>query len=91
MDNKRNLAVIPARSGSKGVKDKNIRLLNNKPLMAYTIEAAKKSNIFNVFMFQQIVPSMQRLQSSMVRKFHFYEAVNWHQTQQEHGIRFDLF
>lgn len=46
MDNKRNLAVIPARSGSKGVKDKNIRLLNNKPLMAYTIEAAKKSNIF---------------------------------------------
>ena len=45
MDNKRNLAVIPARSGSKGVKDKNIRLLNNKPLMAYTIEAAKKSNI----------------------------------------------
>ena len=46
MDNKRNLAVIPARSGSKGIKDKNIRLLNNKPLMAYTIEAAKKSNIF---------------------------------------------
>ena len=41
-----NLAIIPARSGSKGLKDKNIKLLNGKPLIAYTIEAALKSNIF---------------------------------------------
>lgn len=40
------LAIIPARSGSKGLKDKNIRILNGKPLIAYTIEAALKSNIF---------------------------------------------
>ena len=37
------LAVIPARGGSKGVPRKNIRLLNGKPLIAYTIEEAKKS------------------------------------------------
>lgn len=43
----RNIAVIPARSGSKGLKDKNIKLLNGKPLMAYTIEAAQKSNLFD--------------------------------------------
>mgnify|MGYP002516959842 CR=1 FL=1 len=42
----RNLAVIPARSGSKGLKNKNIRLLDGKPLMAYTIEAARESGIF---------------------------------------------
>ena len=42
----RNLAIIPARSGSKGLKDKNIKLLNGKPLIAYTIEEALKSNIF---------------------------------------------
>ncbi|WP_143315073.1 acylneuraminate cytidylyltransferase family protein [Clostridium sp. HBUAS56017] len=41
------LAIIPARSGSKGLRNKNIKLLNGKPLMAYTIEAAKKSNIFD--------------------------------------------
>lgn len=41
------LAIIPARSGSKGIKNKNIKLLNNKPLMAYTVEAAKKSEVFN--------------------------------------------
>jgi CMP-N,N'-diacetyllegionaminic acid synthase len=43
----RNIAVIPARSGSKGVKDKNIKLLNGKPLMAYTIEAARDSGVFD--------------------------------------------
>lgn len=31
------LAIIPARSGSKSVKDKNIRLINGKPMMAYSI------------------------------------------------------
>lgn len=41
-----NLAIIPARSGSKGIIDKNIKDLNGKPLMAYTIEAAQDSNIF---------------------------------------------
>lgn len=41
------LAIIPARSGSKGLKDKNIKDLNGKPLMAYSIEAALKSGIFS--------------------------------------------
>ncbi len=43
----KNLAVIPARSGSKGLKDKNIKELNGKPLLAYSIEAAQKSGLFN--------------------------------------------
>ena len=37
------IGFIPSRSGSKRLKDKNIKLLNNKPLIAYTIEAAKQS------------------------------------------------
>ncbi len=37
------LAVIPARSGSKSVKNKNIRLINGKPMMAYSIEHALQS------------------------------------------------
>lgn len=41
-NNKRILAVIPARAGSKGIKDKNIRDLCGKPLIAYSIEVAKK-------------------------------------------------
>lgn len=42
------IAIIPARSGSKGVRDKNIRKLDGKPLMNYSIEAAQKSGIFDV-------------------------------------------
>jgi N-acylneuraminate cytidylyltransferase len=37
------LAIIPARGGSKGIPRKNIRMLVGKPLIAWTIEEAKKS------------------------------------------------
>ncbi len=40
---KKVLAIIPARGGSKGVKNKNIRLLGDKPLIYWSISAAKKS------------------------------------------------
>lgn len=42
-DNKKILAVIPARGGSKGIPRKNIRLLAGKPLIAYSIEATLRS------------------------------------------------
>lgn len=38
------LGVITARGGSKGIPRKNIKILGGKPLIAYTIEVAKKSN-----------------------------------------------
>lgn len=37
------IAIIPARSGSKGVKHKNIQKIADKPLLAYTIESALRS------------------------------------------------
>lgn len=39
------LAIIPARGGSKGIPGKNIKMIAGKPLMAWTIEAAKKSKL----------------------------------------------
>ena len=39
------IGVIPARSGSKGIKNKNIVNLNGKPLIYYTIKAAIKSKV----------------------------------------------
>jgi len=41
------VALIPARSGSKRVPDKNIRPLGRHPLIAYTILAAKESGVFD--------------------------------------------
>lgn len=41
------LCTICARGGSKGVKNKNIKLINGKPLIAYTIEQAKVCGLFD--------------------------------------------
>ena len=46
----KNIAIIPARSGSKGLRNKNILPLNGKPLLAYTIEAALRSKCFDTVM-----------------------------------------
>lgn len=40
------IAIIPARSGSKGLKNKNILDLCGKPVLAYSIEAAQESGAF---------------------------------------------
>jgi CMP-N,N'-diacetyllegionaminic acid synthase len=41
--NKKTLAIIPARGGSKGLPGKNIRQLAGQPMIAWTLDAAKKS------------------------------------------------
>ena len=44
---KKILAIIPARSGSKGIKNKNIIKINGKPLVFYTIKNAKNSKMIS--------------------------------------------
>ena len=46
----KNIAIIPARSGSKGLKDKNIKELLGKPMIAYSIDAAIESALFDEVM-----------------------------------------
>ena len=41
------LAIIPARAGSKGLKNKSILKLGKKPVIKYTIEQAKKSKFID--------------------------------------------
>ena len=42
----KNIAIIPARSGSKRIPKKNIKPFLDKPIIAYSIEAARNSNLF---------------------------------------------
>ena len=51
------LVVIPARGGSKGLPGKNIKKLNGKPLIHYTIEAARE-----VFKDQDIIVSTDSIE-----------------------------
>jgi CMP-N,N'-diacetyllegionaminic acid synthase len=41
------IGIIPARGGSKGIPQKNIKLMNGKPLIAYTIESALESGVLD--------------------------------------------
>ncbi len=41
------IAIIPARSGSKRIPDKNIKLFYNKPIISYVIKTLEKSKLFN--------------------------------------------
>lgn len=45
-----NLAIIPARGGSKRIPRKNIKAFLGKPIIAYSIEAALQSNLFDEVM-----------------------------------------
>lgn len=50
MLSKNNIAIIPARAGSKGIKNKNIKNIGGKPMIVYSIEEAINSNCFdNIF------------------------------------------
>lgn len=57
------LIVIPARGGSKGIPRKNIKLLNGKPLIHYTIEAAQ-----NIFDSSRICVSTEDLEINAIAK-----------------------
>ena len=45
-----NIAIIPARGGSKRIPRKNIKFFLEKPIIAYSIEAAINSNLFDEVM-----------------------------------------
>lgn len=50
MEAKKNICIIPARGGSKRIPKKNIKSFLGKPIIAYSIEAALKSNLFDEVM-----------------------------------------
>ena len=62
------IALIPARSGSKRIKNKNILRLNKKPLMINSLELCKKSKIFD-----KIHLSTDSLKYSKIAKKFGYE------------------
>ena len=55
------LAIIPARGGSKGVPRKNIRVLAGRPLIAWTIEEAKKSRYIDRLILSSDDPEIIRV------------------------------
>ena len=60
---KKILAVITARGGSKGLVGKNIKKLNNIPLINYSIEACLKSKYIDKAILSQMMKILLELQN----------------------------
>ncbi len=56
-----NLCVIPARSGSLRLKNKNIKIFKKKPLIYFSIKAAKKSKIFDKIIVSTNSPLIKKI------------------------------
>ena len=65
------LGIIPARAGSKSIKNKNIIKLKNKPLIYYTIKAAKKSILKNNFVVSTDDPKILKICKALKVKYFF--------------------
>ncbi|MCL4268001.1 MAG: acylneuraminate cytidylyltransferase family protein [Anaerolineales bacterium] len=59
------LGIIPARGGSKGIPGKNIRLLNGKPLIYYTVEAARASELIDQLILTTDSPEIAEIGKSL--------------------------
>ena len=59
------ICIIPARAGSRGVPNKNIRLIAGKPLIYYTIKSALESKLFS----HVIVSTEDKKTASIAKKY----------------------
>ena len=57
----KNIAIIPARYGSKRIPQKNLKLLGGKPLLLYTVEQALKSQYIQQIVISTDIPGINEL------------------------------
>lgn len=68
------LAVIPARAGSKGIPNKNIRLIGNRPLIYYAIRNAKSSERITDVVVSTDSPEVRIIAQQMGVRCHWRDA-----------------
>ena len=69
--NDKPICLIPARSGSKRIKNKNIKHFAGKPLIGHVIKIAKKSNIFS-----RIIVSTDSKKIAKIAKYYGAEILS---------------
>lgn len=69
-----NIAIIPARFGSKRIPHKNIREFMGKPMLAYAIECAKQANIFDIVMVSTESEEVAKVAKQFGAEVPFYRS-----------------
>jgi len=75
------LLVIPARSGSKRIKNKNFKLFKNKPIISYSISTALKSKLFDKI----IISTNNKKKINYLRKFNVEIALRDRKTSDDNS------
>ncbi len=71
-----NIAIIPARGGSKRIHRKNIKLFKGRPVIAYSIESALKSEIFDIVLVSTDDEEMAEVARSLGAEVPFLRPSN---------------
>jgi len=76
-----NLAIIPARGGSKGIKKKNLRKINGLSLIEITVREILKSNIFDKVVLssdsQEILEHGKSLEIELLKRPKTNQCINY--------------
>lgn len=70
-----NIAIIPARGGSKRIPRKNIRKFCGKPIIAYSIEAAARSKLFSEIMVSTEDEEIAKISIQYGAKVPFFRSI----------------
>jgi CMP-N-acetylneuraminic acid synthetase len=81
------VAIIPARSGSKGIPDKNIRLCDGKPLLAYSIEHALKVALID----KVVVSTDSELYAKIAREYNAEVIMRPADISQDNSLDIETF
>lgn len=65
------IAIIPARKGSKRIKNKNIKFFYGKPVISYAINIAKKSKLFSEIIVSTDCPKIAKISIKYGAKIYF--------------------
>jgi len=84
-------AFIPARSGSKGLKNKNIKILNGHPMIAYSISFALKVKNINKLIFSSDSEKYHKIAKKYgCKHFHYRSKKLSSSTASEHSVFLDF-
>ena len=78
------VAIIPARGGSKRIKNKNIINISGKPMIHHTIQILKKTEIFDKIIVTTDSPKIQKISKKAGAKFILQDRKIYQMTMLEH-------